>query len=400
MDSIKFHMRYFAFAWTMTAGIVFGWFFVHNPNIVMLLAFMALASWIICAWRLSSVHLLRISADEVANKSRIQLEQGITESVQNLQQVSLQEIGPLRETTEQLSGIINDATAKLNQSFVGLSEKSTHQKEILQRVLVRFQGRDDVGHMGITFDEFTSQINDTLKNYVEILVDVSDRSIESAHKMHDMVHQMDEMFKLLQEVQNLSEQTNLLALNAAIEAARAGESGRGFAVVAGEVRRLSETSGQLNQQIKDQTRLVKDSLSDASGIVGRIASLDMNLAINAKGNLDVMIDKLEAINQFVSDSLEETSVITNGIQQDVANAVTALQYEDSVSQMTVFMADALQHVQQELSRLQTMLDEGVPLHNLFADVNGLLTQLLQHGYATKRKAVSAVSMAEGDIDLF
>jgi methyl-accepting chemotaxis protein len=398
MSTFKFHMANYGYAGLATVGLAATVYFVTNHHFTFFMIVVIIGIWAVTNWRLSRRYQQATKGLEQPDHPPTHIEHGIKSSITSLQQLSAQELSPLLETTTQLQSVINDATCKLSGSFNGLTEKSSKQQQIMEKVLATFQGEGD--QQGFSFDSFTSQINQTLQTYVDILVDVSDRSIESAHKMHDMVAQMDEMFKLMQDVQGLSEQTNLLALNAAIEAARAGEAGRGFAVVAEEVRRLSDHSRQINEQIKDQTTLVKESLSDASRIVGHIASLDMNLAINAKGNMDDMINRLEDINQFIASSLEASAAISAGIKQDVGNAVTALQYDDTVSQMTTYMENALTHLQQEIDRLQHTVDQDVSLENILEKVNATLHKLLQEGYAKKRKVVSATTMDEGEIDLF
>ncbi|MGD8938457.1 MAG: methyl-accepting chemotaxis protein [Gammaproteobacteria bacterium] len=400
MNITKFHMVNFGYAGLITVVLACPLILIANPLFSTLSVILIIGIWTITSWRISNRCWRAENDDHDANHHQFRLEQNIKSSLISLHEVSNQELSPLYETITQLKGVIGDATQKLNSSFNGLSEKSTKQQQIMQQVLSTFQGEEEDNQDSFSFESFTAQINETLRNYVDILVDVSDRSIESAHKMHDMVAQMDEMFKLMQDVQGISEQTNLLALNAAIEAARAGEAGRGFSVVAEEVRRLSDHSRDLNEQIKDQTRLVKESLSDASRIVGHIASLDMNLAINAKGNMDDMIHRLQLINQFIADSLEASSEISAGIKHDVGNAITALQYDDTVSQMTMYMENALTNVQQEFNRLKQKMEQGEPVHDLLAEINCALQRLLQEGYAKQRKAVSATSMDEGEIDLF
>ncbi len=393
-------MANFGYAGLTTVALACGLIFVANPLFTTLSVILIIGIWTVTSWRLSNRCWCAENDDHEASRQRLQIEQGIKSSLSNLHQISAQELTPLHETVTQLHGVISDATQKLNNSFNGLSDKSTKQQQIMQKVLATFQGEDEDDQHSFSFETFTTQIDETLRNYVDILVDVSDRSIESAHKMHDMVAQMDAMFKLIQDVQGLSEQTNLLALNAAIEAARAGQAGRGFAVVAEEVRRLSDHSRELNEQIKDQTRVVKESLSEASSIVGHIASLDMNLAINAKGNMDDMINRLERINQSIADSLEASATISAGIKQDVGSAITALQYDDTVSQMTTYMENALVNVQLEFNQLKRKMDRGEPIHDLLTEINNALQRLLQEGYAKQRKVVYATSMDEGEIDLF
>lgn len=398
MSTFKFHMANYGYAGLITVCLAATVYFITSHHFTFIMIVVIIGIWAVTNWRLSQRY--RQATNELAQTDQhpSNVEHGIKTSINTLQQLSDQELTPLHESTTQLQSVISDATGKLSSSFNGLTEKSSKQQQIMEKVLAAFQGEDN--KQAFSFESFTSQINDTLQTYVDILVDVSDRSIESAHKMHDMVAQMDEMFKLMQDVQGLSEQTNLLALNAAIEAARAGEAGRGFAVVAEEVRRLSDHSRQINEQIKDQTTLVKESLSDASRIVGHIASLDMNLAINAKGNMDDMINRLEEINQFITDSLEASAGISAGIKQDVGNAVTALQYDDTVCQITSYMENALIQLQQEIHRLHHTAEQNKSIEHILEYVNSTLHKLLQEGYAKKRKVVSATTMDEGEVDLF
>ncbi|MGF9699706.1 methyl-accepting chemotaxis protein [Paenibacillus sp. MABNR03] len=76
---------------------------------------------------------------------------------------------------------------------------------------------------------------------------------------------MQDIYRALAAIDEISAQTNLLALNASIEAAHVGEHGRGFAVVAGEIRKLAELSRSSTEDIHQ----ILDNITAAAGAAAR-----------------------------------------------------------------------------------------------------------------------------------
>jgi methyl-accepting chemotaxis protein len=160
----------------------------------------------------------------------------------------------------------------------------------------------------------------------------------------DMVKYLDGMFGLIKDIRGIADQINLLTLNAAIEAARAGEAGRGFAVVADEVRKLSQDSNALSEQIRQKAETAKSTVTNVEYVVGEIASLDMNIAIDAKGHPDAMLQELERVNEQVTRSVEHGAEIGVEINQEVVRAITALQTADEVAQYAKQISLALNYL--------------------------------------------------------
>ncbi len=246
-----------------------------------------------------------------------------------------QTLSPLCTNLEEMSSeakrIVEDANLRLHGSFQGLSESAKAGKGLMMGIVDQLAASESDSE-DVSLKKFAREVGAILDDYVRLFIDISEKSIQAVHNIQDMVKHLDGMFGLISDIRGIADQTNLLALNAAIEAARAGEAGRGFAVVADEVRKLSQDSNELNEQIREKAETAKSTVTNVEKVVGEIASLDMNIAIDAKGHLDAMLHELELVNEKVSHSVEEGAAIGEEINQEVGRAVTAMQSADLVAQ--------------------------------------------------------------------
>lgn len=279
----------------------------------------------------------------------------ITQGIQQIQNIVHSHSDPvcqnLMDTTQEIKSMIEESSLRLHTSFQGLSGSANAEKELLMGIVDRMSSNTNQ-NSEISLRRFADEVGRILDDYVALFIDISDKSIQAVHKIQDMVSHLDGMFVLISDIRGIADQTNLLALNAAIEAARAGEAGRGFAVVADEVRKLSQDSNKLSEQIRERAETAKNTVTGVEEVVGDIASLDMNIAIDAKGHLDAMLKELEHVNEKVSESVTQGAAIGEEINLELSRAVEALQSADRVSQYAESMNTSIQHLLKVLASSQ------------------------------------------------
>ncbi len=303
-----------------------------------------------------------------------------------------------------LESAISDSSQTLSNCFLHLSASAKQTNDIIREtvgLVTNARKEFDPTNKQITVDQFAAGVDEILGRYVNLLVEISSKSVFAVHHINDMEKGLDQMFKLLANVRKISKQTNLLALNAAIEAARAGEAGRGFAVVADEVRKLSVDTNEFNDQIQAQAEHTRQSIHKVFDVVGEIASMDMNGAIMAKAQIDDMFKEVEKMNRSVTNSMTNMNTINADVNRNVSLAVKALQYED-------FSTQIIKQINQEIERLSQFneLLEGICKSAILPESNHqLLTDL-----AVKIEEIQSASQSNpstikndqdsGDIDLF
>jgi PAS domain S-box-containing protein len=171
------------------------------------------------------------------------------------------------------------------------NEIKNFNEEALRSELIGNSGRELMSISGRTTDSISKQtqvISQSISDFNNIKheIDVITEDAENIHsKVQDLAgdtenssKRLDEVYKkmkiledefkdvneLLHTINSIADQTNLLALNATIEAARAGEEGKGFAVVAHEVKELSKTTKNANEDIQRKIKLIGESIVELS----------------------------------------------------------------------------------------------------------------------------------------
>ena len=311
----------------------------------------------------------------------------------------------LSTLSSNIQGLVESSSLRLHQSFQGLSDSAGTSRDLMMGIVDRLSP-DAHDSSEISLKRFANEVGTILDDYVKLFIDVSDKSIQAVHNIQDMVKHLDGMFGLIDNIRGIANQTNLLALNAAIEAARAGEAGRGFAVVADEVRKLSQNSNALNEQIREKVETTKATVTDVERVVGEIASLDMNIAIDAKGHLDAMLDELEEVNNQVAESVARGAELGGEINLEVGRAVTALQSADRVAQIAEQIGGCASHLSAVVKACHC--DAGLSHSDSDDDISKSLQDTLQrlqmigeYTRASTDMSASGIDSAEpGEVELY
>jgi methyl-accepting chemotaxis protein len=258
--------------------------------------------------------------------------------------------GSTLSASEEIERAIEDVAAGSTRmaqvvSDVNSSVTSMHKNndEILQSIsnIVDCSGRLD-NNCSSMKDKIES-VNISSENMTESVRNIADKIRETnvvIAKMVDIVRSIDE----------IASETKLLSLNASIEAARAGESGRGFAVVAGNIRDLSEKTGEDLASIKVIIENITDDFKVCSDSIDEIvANNDRNI-----DGINEVITSFRNVNEDISETSRRVSEIDNAVHntvQEIENITTEVEKLGETSESNASAAEEINASIVELTEL-------------------------------------------------
>jgi methyl-accepting chemotaxis protein len=251
------------------------------------------------------------------------------------------EIGLLAKATQAMSGnlrsIINEitvgihvmspASAELSASSARMSDGSREASDKAHAVAAAAeqmtanvmsvasgmeQTSTNLGTVATATEQMTSTIGEIAGNS-EKARRITEEATHQAARIGEQMNQLgaaaQEIGKVTETITEISSQTNLLALNATIEAARAGSAGKGFAVVANEIKELARQTAAATEDIKGRIAGVQSSTAGGIAEIGKVTEV---------------IHEVSDIVSSIAAAIEEQSLVTKDIAQNIAQASTGV----------------------------------------------------------------------------
>ena len=306
----------------------------------------------------------------------------------------------------QVLNLLAEAIVKLTDSFHSMHEHTRRQRD----VTISVTAGGDSDKSTHQFDSFVKDTSDVMQQVVDSIVGNSKLGMELVELTENISARTQDVQSILSEIGAIAKQTNLLALNAAIEAARAGEAGRGFAVVADEVRDLSGRTSQFSQQINKVIENMQITVKQTEVAIQRMASQDLGFAFESKQRVEEIVATMETQNQSRIVALGQLGGIADNVDEQVGRAVTALQFQDIVSQLLGHVGrrvDAIDETSRHLGELAQVLqrdavnlDTADAMQSLQSETRRVSERLKDLAQMATNNPVSQQELNQGRVELF
>ncbi|MBK8336539.1 MAG: chemotaxis protein [Sterolibacteriaceae bacterium] len=312
------------------------------------------------------------------------------------------QLSSIDDEAARVQKILADAIAELTDSFHGMHANVSEQ----QRVALSITDHDEDGGVATQIDHFIGETSATMQHVVDTIVANSKVGMELVELTDGIARRTIEVDRMLSAIGGIAKQTNLLALNAAIEAARAGEAGRGFAVVADEVRDLSTRTAKFSAEISQVMSGMSQTVKETELALQRMASQDMTFALESKGRVEAVAQQVQRISNERSSAIDSLGAAANRVDAEVNRAVTALQFQDLVSQLVGHAGrriEAMRNAAKAVDELAKNLESDPRGANVREVCNELL-RLGEHldadSVSGKHNPVAQATLSHGAIELF
>ncbi|XAH24785.1 methyl-accepting chemotaxis protein [Xylophilus sp. GW821-FHT01B05] len=275
------------------------------------------------------------------------------------------------------SGQIEASRGQMDSAISNLALRFGGIVQRLEDTLRQSAGSDATAGAGAVHAESQQE----LETVVESLREAMRSKAALLARVQELQGFVTELGQMAESVSRIAQQTNLLAINATIEAAHAGERGRGFATVAQEVRLLSKVSGEAGAQIAQKIEAISAAIAGTRDAAEDANRAETQVLQASELKIQSVLAGYRDFSGALADSAETLRLGSQGIRDEVHEALVQLQFQDRVGQI-------MGHVRANIERLPQVIEE----HCQACERAGVLQPI--HAAALLQELESTYAMAD------
>jgi len=240
------------------------------------------------------------------------------------------------------------------QELMTISSRTSHS--ITDQSVVINQSIGDFNNIKNEIDVITEDSEKIYTKVQELAGDTqssSTRLDEVFRKMKVLEEEFKDVNTLLHTINSIADQTNLLALNATIEAARAGEEGKGFAVVAHEVKELSKTTKDANEDIQRKIKLIGESIIDLSENVNS-SKEDMSKSMASMNETSAQAKNIREKTSYSKDLVNGSINNFNELEKSSQQMTADLGQLDTIAKSFAYLLELMKMNEDESTSLDPL----------------------------------------------
>lgn len=230
----------------------------------------------------------------------------------------------LEETRAQ----VEQAVVEVCASFQGIAARASSSVAEARSVLGSDASAQGKAGLDSTLEATRATFDRLLVRMGESLT----RAQDAGEQIRRVTRAVGKIETVLAEVEDIALSTRLLTINAKVQASHAGTHGRGFVVIAEAISELSGKSDAIVAEVRGNLAEVVGAVQAAAGDLERLSGGGEEAVKESQVEIHGAIDLVARVHGETQAGLQRATEAGDELAREVNRAVTALQFQDRVSQ--------------------------------------------------------------------
>jgi len=301
-----------------------------------------------------------------------------------------------REGMGEVISQTEQAVLALTMSFRGITTKTRQQMETAMSLLRRNASELTVSEGAwLSLPDYIRAYETQLKEVTDSMIKFSTASDEMLTHQSKIREQSVLIDELLDELRSMSIHIGRLALDSSVAAGESGRNREMLVKLTDSIRQTSDQAHGLTRTVRQSLEKIRDELVVTYKIIDKAGSIAKVSAQRAKADVSQLNVTMLEKTKEIEASLSKINSLGLDIQQDVNNAIVAMQFQDITQQKLEHVRGSiLTDVMQNLDLLSTETQEMMK-KDLFLAIRAEAERLNgSSGLLTKSASVAEASTGD------